>query len=200
MRPNSLKAALFSFGLAASIMGLGSGAAFAAQTINLTTQAASTVLPDGTTVPMWGYFCGAAVAGSTASCAPLNSTAGVNWSPVVITVPTGQDLQINLTNNLSFMPVGGTTANTIPTSLTIVGQLGGGLGNSATYTASPTLDPAAARHLPDRIGHASLDPGADGLVRHSGGDLRADGCVDHDDGGRRLRLSRRGGGDMCGLL
>jgi len=30
---------------------------------------AATNLPDGTAVPMWGYSCGTAVAGSTASCA-----------------------------------------------------------------------------------------------------------------------------------
>ena len=70
---------------------------------------------------MWGYSCGDVVQGSTATCAKLNP-ASIGWSPVVITVPTGQDLQINLTNNLSF------AGNDIPTSLVIVGQLGGGLG------------------------------------------------------------------------
>ncbi len=40
--------------------------------------------------------------GSTATCAALNPSAGASWSPVVITVPTGQALTINLTNNLSF--------------------------------------------------------------------------------------------------
>jgi hypothetical protein len=49
---------------------------------------------------------------------------------VVITVPTGQALTINLTNNLSFTT--GTGTNTIPTSLTIVGQVGGGLGGPKT--------------------------------------------------------------------
>src|SRR5207244_3695572 len=56
------------------------------------------------------------------------------WSPVLITVPAGSgstSLTINLTNHLTF------GANSIPTSLTIVGQLGGGLGNSATTTTSP---------------------------------------------------------------
>src|SRR5439155_26463951 len=46
---------------------------------------------------------------------------------VIITLQAGNDLQINLTNNL---PV-------VPTSIVIVGQLGGGLGNSSTSTASP---------------------------------------------------------------
>ena len=93
------------------------------------------VLPDGSTVPMWGYSCGAAVAGSTATCNASNPTA-TGWSPVAITVPTGQDLTINLTNNLSFA-----NGNNVPTSLMIVGQLGGGLGGGGTTVASPTHDP-----------------------------------------------------------
>src|SRR5205085_9625727 len=67
-------------------------------------------LPICTAVPMWGYFCGTAVGGATATCGPLNpasvsTVAGVpsTWSPVVITVPTGQGLTINLTNSLSFL-------------------------------------------------------------------------------------------------
>ena len=45
---------------------------------------------------------------------------------MVITVPTGATggLTINLTNNLSF------DGNTVPTSLMIVGQFGGGLGDA----------------------------------------------------------------------
>jgi hypothetical protein len=121
----SLKTALY----AAGALLLGVGSAVAQQQVNLTAGPASVSLPDGSSVPMWGYSCGAAVSGSTATCAALSPKTG--WSPVVITVPTGQDLTINLTNNLSF----GTTQ--IPTSLVIVGQLGGGLGNSATSTQSP---------------------------------------------------------------
>src|SRR6202023_3534263 len=49
----------------------------------------------------------------------------------VITVPTGQDLTITLTNSLTF------AGGNVPTSLMIVGQLGGGLGTTATSTASP---------------------------------------------------------------
>jgi hypothetical protein len=53
---------------------------------------------------------------------------------VVITVPTGAagGLTINLTNNLSFA-----NGNSVPTSIMIVGQVGGGLGNSRTTTPSP---------------------------------------------------------------
>src|SRR6266404_9677937 len=129
MRSKNYKSVLKHAGLAASILLLGSGAAFAQQQINLSAGATAAVTPDGTTVPMWGYSCDATqVAGSTATCAPLNAVAATGglWSPVVITVPTGQDLQINLTNNLSF------AGGDVPTSLVIVGQLGGGLGTTAT--------------------------------------------------------------------
>ena len=194
---------------------------FAQQQVNLTAGPTTTTMPDGTVLPMWGYTCGAAVGGSTATCAPLSgSTSGAAtgalggiyvlkggsgytaapsvtitpasgntpttpavatavvsggvvvgfnvtnhgagymaaptitlggpgtgaaaaaspaWSPVVITVPFGATggLQINLTNHLYFTPVGGGTANTIPTSILIVGQVGGGLGGAPTTTLSP---------------------------------------------------------------
>lgn len=142
MRSNNHKSIRQHAGLAATALLLASGAAFAQQQVNLSAGPAATTLPDGTVVPMWGYTCGAAVSGSTASCTALNkavaaaAAAGTPltgvWSPVVITVPTGQDLVVNLTNNLAFL-----NSNTIPTSLVIVGQLGGGLGGPATSTPSP---------------------------------------------------------------
>ena len=183
-------------------------AAFGQQAINLVASPTTATLPDGTIVPMWGYFCGAAVTGSTASCRSLNpnslgtpaawtastvypansvildsngnvqrttlggtsgatppawatsgtspidgtvtwtfvsslanylvaATTTTSWSPVVITVPTGQGLTVNLTNNLSFTPAGATTANIVPTSIVIMGQVGGGLGSAHTSTPSP---------------------------------------------------------------
>src|SRR5947207_12603329 len=144
MRSNNSKSRLTRSGLAASVRLLGGGAASAQQQINLSAAPTSLTLPDGSVVPMWGYSCDATqVAGSTATCAKLNpnapaatTTTPAGWSPVVITVPTGQDLTINLTNNLSFTPVGG-TANTVPTSLVIVGQLGGGLGTTANAVPGP---------------------------------------------------------------
>jgi hypothetical protein len=116
-------------------------AAFGQQQVNLTAAPTMATLPDGSVVPMWGYSCAPALAvPSTATCAALNKSAAAAgmWSPVVITVPSGQDLQINLTNKLSFTPTGATSPNTIPTSLVIVGQLGGGLGSTASYKDSPT--------------------------------------------------------------
>src|SRR5215472_5749472 len=116
MRLNGLKSIVKAAVLGASVLLLGASMASAQQQINLTAGPSTTTLPDGSAVPMWGYTCGTPAAGSTATCANLKA---VGWSPVVITVPTGATggLTINLTNNL-----------TVPTSITIVGQLGGGLG------------------------------------------------------------------------
>jgi Bacterial Ig domain len=120
----------------ASVFVCGAALALGQQQVNLTAAATAATMPDGTSVPMWGYSCGTAVSGSTATCNPLNPPS-TGWSPVIITVPTGQSLAINLTNNLSFTPSGSSTANNIPTSLVIVGQLGGGLGGSAKYVVGP---------------------------------------------------------------
>src|SRR5215472_10315929 len=116
MRLNGLKSIVKAAVLGASVLLLGASMASAQQQINLTAGPSTTTLPDGSAVPMWGYTCGTPAAGSTATCANLKA---VGWSPVVITVPTGATggLTINLTNNLA-----------VPTSITIVGQLGGGLG------------------------------------------------------------------------
>src|SRR2546429_4697437 len=139
MRSNNYKSVLKHAGLAPTVLLLANGVAFGQQTVNLSVGPATATLPDGTAVPMWGYSC-AGVALGTATCSALNPAANTTtanttsttvWSPVVITVPTGQDLTISLTNNLTF------AGGNIPTSLVIVGQLGGGLGTTATSTASP---------------------------------------------------------------
>jgi hypothetical protein len=217
-----------------------SGVSFAQQQVNLTAGPTGITLPDGNGVPMWGYTCGAIVAGSGATCAPLSgpsspaatgalgavavlnggsgytsspsvtisaptgtfanpfngqvvtpataqatavvangqvvgisltsagagytaapsvtiaaptsgtaatATAGPAWSPVVITVPIGASggLQINLTNNLTFTPSGAATPNNIPTSIMIVGQVGGGLGNVAQRTTTMSPDHSNAQ-------------------------------------------------------
>jgi hypothetical protein len=147
MLSNTLKSFLIKSGLAASALLLASGASYAQQQVNLTAGPTTVTMPDGTVVPMWGYSCGTAATGSTATCAASNPYAPAaiaatttppspaipaGWSPVVITVPAGQDLTINLTNSLTFA-----NGNSAPTSLTIVGQLGGGLGTTATSTAAP---------------------------------------------------------------
>jgi len=137
---NDFKTTLRTAVLGLSIFLLAVGLSFGQQQVNLTAGPSTVTLPDGTVVPMWGYSCDATQpAGSTATCAKLNPAA-TGWSPVVITVPTGQSLQVNLTNALTF---GG---NNIPTSLTIVGQVGGGLGDAGqrTTTSSPTHAPQGA--------------------------------------------------------
>jgi hypothetical protein len=150
MRTNKSNSFPGTAGLLASVLLLAGGAATAQVTVPLTAGPSTTTLPDGTSVPMWGYTCGT-VTGTGASCVNLNPTAtATQWSPVVITVPAGQNLQINLTNNLSF---GG---NNIPTSLTIIGQLGGGLGTAATFAPSPDHTNAQAATWPI----AGTPPGA----------------------------------------
>src|SRR5579871_2029464 len=126
---------------------LGVLAASAQVQVNLTASPQNTILPDGNLVPMWGWTCVNASPLSTATtgggtCGTLAGqpqAGGAVWQPPLITVPysgTATSLTINLTNSLSF-PIGA-TANTVPTSLVIVGQLGGGLGTSAKMVASPS--------------------------------------------------------------
>ncbi|RDK02899.1 choice-of-anchor Q domain-containing protein [Paraburkholderia lacunae] len=128
MRSIQFKATLFDVfkaGVTACVLLTASGVSFA-QVVNLTAKATTAALPDGQAVPMWGYSCTPAAV-APATCAAANPGAGANWSPVVITVPPGP-LTINLTNSLP---------GAVPTSLVVVGQLGGGLGTTATSTASP---------------------------------------------------------------
>ena len=137
MRLTNLKAILRTAIQGATVLLLGTCVASAQQQVNLAAGPTTLTLPDGSTVPMWSYTCGAVVSGSTATCAKLNPTAAA-WSPVVITVPTGATggLTINLTNNLLFA-----NGNKVPTSIMIVGQVGGGLGSSRTTTPSPAHGP-----------------------------------------------------------
>src|SRR6516164_6586251 len=145
MQTKHFKAILKNAARVLAILPFAAAVAFGQQTINLTAGPTTTTMPDGKTVPMWGYSCGTAVTGSTATCAALNPSAATagTWSPVVITVPAASAgataLTINLTNNLLFTPVGTSTQNGVPTSIVIVGQVGGGLGQlgQRTVTTSP---------------------------------------------------------------
>src|SRR6267378_4576303 len=127
MRSNSLKATLKTAALAVTILLLTAGVSFA-QTVNLRAQATTTTLPDGQTVPMWGYSClDAGTLGAT--CTPLSTKLNGGWVPPLITVSTNANLTINLTNSLP---------GSVPTSLMIVGQLGGGLGDGGVPTRTPS--------------------------------------------------------------
>jgi hypothetical protein len=133
MRSNDLKAIMKTAVLAAAILLLMAGRS-SAQTVNLTASRQTALLPDGQAIPMWGYACGTAVTGSTAVCAALNPAA-TGWSPIVITVPTGSGLTINLANNLP-----------VETSLVIVGQLG--TGSASKGVGNPVRESGARTHNP----------------------------------------------------
>jgi hypothetical protein len=171
MRINTLKAIIKTAARGAAVLLVGSAIARAQVSVSLTAAPTSTTLPDGLTVQMWGYSCGTAT--PSTACARLSPNAS-GWSPVVITVTTGQTLQINLTNSLTF------GANRIPTSLTIVGQLGGGLGTSATSSASPMHDaqtltwPASSTSLADG---ANTPPPQVGRVRSFATEVDAGGTT-----------------------
>ncbi|MGH8263477.1 MAG: hypothetical protein ACRET4_08355, partial [Steroidobacteraceae bacterium] len=149
MQSKKNHAMLGKLGIAASLL-LALGGAASAQEVSLTAAPAPAALPDGQSVQMWGYTCGNAGAGG-ATCAPLNAAAATagNWSPVLITAPTGSTLTIRLTNSLSFA-----NSNSVPTSLVIVGQLGGGLGTTPTRTTSP-VHPPQGTTWPGTPGEAS---------------------------------------------
>jgi hypothetical protein len=127
--------------LAGSALLLTTGIA-SAQTVNLTAARQSTLMPDGNSVPMWGWNCGAPAAVG-ATCTATNGTAqagGVTWQPPLITVPYtagATALTITLTNNLP-----------VPTSLTIIGQLPSGdtkgAGNPTRESGRPAHDAQTA--------------------------------------------------------
>jgi Bacterial Ig domain len=155
MEFNNLKATLRTAAVAVSVLLVGVSLAVAQQQVNLAAGPTTVTLPDGAALPMWGYSCGAVVSGSTATCAKLNPAAA-GWSPVVITVPTGPDLTINLSNNLSF--IAGTETHNIPTSLVIVGQLGGGLGKVTERTTTTSPDHPTQNATWPIAGSGSFNP------------------------------------------
>src|SRR2546427_85968 len=221
MASNIFRSSLINPGLAASVFLLASGASFAQQQVNLTAGPATAPLPDGSAVPMWGYSCRAAVTGSTATCAALDpavtSLTPTVWSPIVITIPYTESapgvsstiLTVNLTNSLP--------ASVPETSLVIVGQLGGGLGTTASSVSSPPhatqvvtwpiagdttgagshsaadLEQPQAGHLPDRIRYSPVDPGPDGPVWNA----RGHDCAQRGNSRNRVSGGRRdSGGDL----
>jgi len=97
MQPTTLKATLRTAVLAVAVLLLGAGLTFAQQQVNLSAGPSTITMPDGSSVPMWGYTCSTTL--TNATCAAANPNAGTGWSPVVITVPAG-NLTINLTNKL----------------------------------------------------------------------------------------------------
>src|SRR5882762_4966825 len=162
MRTNNFKAILRAALRVVCVLPFAAAAAFGQQQVNLTAGPANATLPDGSVVPMWGYSCGTAVSGSTATCVALNpaSAAVGGWSPVVITIPTTATggLAINLTNGLP---------SPVPTSLVIVGQLGGGLGTvtascNGTATSGATCTPSPDHSNAQSVTWPIADPGTKG--------------------------------------
>ena len=138
-------------GLAACGLLLASGAALAVSAVTLTAAPTSANLPDGQSVPMWGYACGAALDGGAVtarvSCTAMNALpqSGTVWQPPLIRVPAGTPLTITLTNNLP-----------VPTSIVIDGQVGGGLGNTPSHMQSPA-HPVQGTTWPGTLG--TTNPG-----------------------------------------
>ena len=146
MRSNTLKATFKTAALAVTLLLLAASSSFAQVSVALTAQRTNTTLPDGNTVPMWGYSCNNAAGGVTAgACSSLNPAA-TGWSPILITVPTGQSLTISLTNNLP-----------TPTSIVVVGQLAGGLG-SPVKMPSPVHAPQTQTTWPVNAGGTFTPP------------------------------------------
>jgi hypothetical protein len=133
---------------------LATGAASAADvTVNLTAQPMTAKMPDGISVPMWGYC-------TTGSCSDA-------WAPgPTIVVAPGDNLTIHLTNSL---PTG------TPTSVAVLGQLGGGLG---TPTKVPSPD-----HLPQQgTTWPVVDPSATFTPPHQGERVRTFGAETSNGG------------------
>jgi Big-like domain-containing protein len=136
------KKALSTAILAGTALLLTAGIASAQAVVNLTASQQSTILPDGNSVPMWGWTCGTGTAAAVgASCTSLTYANGAltpqlgggAWQPPLIVVPyvAGKtSLTINLTNSLP-----------VETSLVILGQSGGGLG-APVREAGPRTDGA----------------------------------------------------------
>src|SRR5882762_4013961 len=158
MRSAQLNTAVRSSVLALTILLFVAGTSFAQSTVNLTATRQTTTLPDGNTVPMWGWVCGTPTAPAT--CTAMNglaqttvtvgTTTTTPWQPPLIIVPYAgatTSLSITLTNSLP-----------VETSLVIVGQLGTGitgLGNPQRESAARTHNPQSTATWP--IAGASPD-------------------------------------------
>jgi FtsP/CotA-like multicopper oxidase with cupredoxin domain len=118
----SIETTIKAAAVAATVLLFTAGASLA--NVGLTAKPKTVTLPDGRSVPMWGLVCAPGSntnPGMGATCTALDGSAqgDAQWRPPLIRVQTHSSLTIDLTNNLP----GG-----VPTSLMIVGQLGGDLG------------------------------------------------------------------------
>jgi hypothetical protein len=144
MQPITFSSVLCKSRFALSLILLAGGTALAQGSVTLTALPTSTTLSDGQVVPMWGLFCGdyatTPVASVNATCTNMGGTAqGATWQPPLIKVAAGQALTITLVDGLTFATSAdnSTGPNSVPISLIIDGQLGGGLGSDRTTSPSP---------------------------------------------------------------
>ena len=132
--------------LAASTL-LVAGFASAASTDNYVYLSAGRMektLPDGTSAKMWGFCTAATTAVSAPTMPPTLAACGASWLPgPTITVTAGDNLHITLQNNLP-----------VPTSIVVLGQLGGGLGSPVSMD-SPSH---ATQAFTTFTGNASANP------------------------------------------
>ena len=97
-------------------------AAFGQQQINLTANPTTATMPDGTIVPMWGYFCGTAVTGSTATCAALDpNTAGTPPTWAASTAYVLGTLILDSNGNVQKVTTAGTSGTAAPSWATTAG-------------------------------------------------------------------------------
>lgn len=165
-KPNLLRA-----GIAACVLLLAGGAAWAqSASVQLTASPQSTLLPDGQSVPMWGYTCGDVLTAAVpskggATCTAMNGAtqSPTAWQPPLITVPANTSLTINLINALSF---GSEAGQQVPTSIVIDGQLGGGLGTDRATMPSPVHAPQGTS-WPGTLG--GVDPATAAITISGGG-------------------------------
>ena len=140
MQNKKARAILGTSGLALAALLATTGVSSAAPvSASLEAKATTVVLPDGQSVPMWGLFCAVGsnrnpATGATCTALATDPTDGLHraqtttWQPPLIIANAHDSLTINLTNSLP---------GAVPTSLVIVGQLGGGLGTDRKTTPSP---------------------------------------------------------------
>ena len=111
----------------------------ATPTVNLTAERMLASLPDGTSAPMWGYCTTGWLDGTTAKTLPAGTRTCANagvapaaWAPGPTLIVKAGAAGVAATLNIQL-----TNALPTPTSLVILGQLGGGLG-TPIRASSPT--------------------------------------------------------------
>jgi hypothetical protein len=147
-------------GLAALALSAAAGPALAQSTVALTASPQTALLPDGQSVPMWGYVCGATT-GATCTATNGGPQSATAWQPPLIRVPAGS-LTITLTNALNF----GAGDQAVPTSIVIDGQIGGGLGDTPARMPSPVHAPQGTT-WPGTLG--GIDPATTSVAVTTGG-------------------------------